>query len=365
MHDLNFELKTCDVRDFRIRYERDESGNVLFRSLQYASEDLQPTKRFWRSFFQRFRISENVFRYFEPPEVFHRISTRAENQRIQFCIERQKGNPPKLLAATTPGRPIIQFDEINQLIEDYEGSDVNYSNGQIISTHMPRSGACPFTIGGDQFEHRFLMETPVDGFGHPKIHLSLLRLVCTNGMVGYSKAFRSDISLGKDVRHSLVRALESYDNGEGYAALRQRFESAQNSWASIRECLDLYQALSRTRLDDGRKPVKLLEDFRKMTGNLHMLYGLANLDAISTKRQRILPAKCRVYDLLNFASEVATHHASTEGNRTMQAFVGGLISDEYDMEGTAETTEEFSDFLLQKPKSDQNRDDQQSIAESN
>ena len=48
-------------------------------------------------------------------------------------------------------------------------------------------------------------------------------------------------------------------------------------------------------------------------------------------------------------SEVGTHYASTEGNRVMQAFVGGLISDEYDMEGTAETTEQFSDFFI-RPK---------------
>ena len=33
------------------------------------------------------------------------------------------------------------------------------------------------------------------------------------------------------------------------------------------------------------------------------------------------PARC---------SEVGTHYASSEGKRTIQAFVGGLISDEYD-----------------------------------
>jgi len=349
MQDLHFEQKICDVRDFEVRYDRDHNGNVRFSALNYAGEDLKPTKRFWRSFFQRFRISENVFRYFEPSEVFQRISQRADNQRIRFCVERQPGTVPKLLAATTPGRPMIHFNEISDLVESYEGTDVEYSNGIIISTHMPRSGASRFKIGGDDFEHRFLMETPVDGFGHPRIHLSFLRLVCTNGMVGYSKAFRSDISLGKDIKHCIVRALESYDNGEGYAALRQRFESAQTSWASLRECLSLYQAISRVSLKDGRRPIKILEDFRRMTGNLHMLYGLANLDAISTKRQRILPAKCRIYDLLNFASEVGTHYANPDGNKTMQAFVGGLISDEYDMEGTAETTKEFNDFFL-RPK---------------
>ena len=42
------------------------------------------------------------------------------------------------------------------------------------------------------------------------------------------------------------------------------------------------------------------------------LYGLANLDTLSPKRQRTLPVDCKVYDLLNFATEIATHHASTE-----------------------------------------------------
>lgn len=353
MQNLKFEERICDVRDFKIRYERDERGNALVKSLNYRGEDLQPTKRFWRSFFQRFRVSESVFRYFEPTEVFQRISERAENHRVRFCIERQPGHPARLLATTTPGRPIIHFDQVKDLVEEYEGTDIEYSNGVIISTHMPRSGASQFTIGSDEFEHRFLMETPVDGFGHPRIHLSFLRLVCTNGMVGYSKAFRSDISLGKDIRHCIVRALESYDNGEGYAALRQRFESAQSSWASIHECMELYHAIARVKLTDGNKPHRLLEDFRRMTGNLHMLYGLANLDAISTKRQRILPAKCRVYDLLNFASEVGTHYATPEGNKTMQAFVGGLISDEFDMEGTAETTGDFDDFFIRPKNLDQ------------
>lgn len=346
MQDVTFEQKTCDVRDFKIRYDRDETGNVRFRALAFDGEELKPTKRFWRSFFQRFRISDSVFRYFEPTEVFQRISQRADNHRIRFSIERRAEGQAQLLAVTTPGRPIIHFDEVSRLVEEYEGTDVRYSKGIVTSTHLPRSGASRFQIGSDDFEHRFLMETPVDGFGHPKIHLSFLRLVCTNGMVGYAKAFRSDISLGKDIRHCIVRALESYDNGEGYAALRQRFASAQTSWASIRECLELYQSLSRVRLADGRRPNSLLEDFRQMTGNLQMLYGLANLDAISTKRQRILPAKCRVYDLLNFASEIGTHHATAEGNQTMQAFVGGLISDEYDMEGTAEQTQEFGDFFI-------------------
>ena len=35
-----------------------------------------PTPRFWKSFAHRFHVSENVFRYFEPDEVFGRVAER-------------------------------------------------------------------------------------------------------------------------------------------------------------------------------------------------------------------------------------------------------------------------------------------------
>jgi hypothetical protein len=189
------------------------------------------------------------------------------------------------------------------------------------------------------------METPVDGYGNPRIYLSLLRLVCSNGMVGYAPTFRSEIRVGREVMYSIARALESYDNGEGYAALRQRFESAQTSWASVNEANKLYRALVKLRTAGSLTPT-VLNDFYQVTGNLNELYGLANLDALSVKRQRVLPARCRVYDLLNFTSELATHHADPWASRALQAHIGQLISDEYDMEGTAEKMRDFNDFFI-------------------
>src|SRR5690606_37858945 len=91
---------------------------------------------------------------------------------------------------------------------------------------------------------------------------------------------------------------------------------------------------------------QVLRELNRVTGNLHEIYYLANLDALSVKRQRVLPSRARVYDLLNFASEVATHHASEEGRRLMQGYIGNLISDEFDMEGTAETVTDFQDFFM-------------------
>ena len=210
---------------------------------------------------------------------------------------------------------------------------------------MPSSGDAAIQIGPDCFKNRFTLETPVDGYGNPRIYLSLLRLLCVNGMIAYTPVFRSEIRVGKDVTWSIARALESYDNGEGYAALRQRFESAQNSWASLHECHGLYRILARLQ-GAGNIPPSSLADFNRVTGNLNELYGLANLDALSSKRQRVLPARCRVYDVLNFMSELATHHATPLGNRVLQAHLGSLIADEYDMEGTVEKMQDFNDFFV-------------------
>lgn len=346
---VSFDYGRVAVRDLKTLGQLDfERGRVAVSGLEIGGERALPTRRFWKSFFARFCISDNVFRYFQPGEVFERISREAPDDQFRYCLERGAG-PPRLLAVSSLGRPFISHSEVCDLVGRRGGQRTKYDSGIVTSTHTPRSGERPFEIGGDRFRHQFVMETPVDGFGQPRIFLSFLRLVCSNGAVGYARAFRSDISPGKDLAHCIGRALDSYDNGDGYAALRQRFESAQRSWASVRECVALHKVL--VGLGDRRQIRRgtLLADLEKLGGNLYDLYGLANLDALSLKRQRVLPARCRVYDLLNFASEAATHHVTEAGNRVLQAYLGGLISEEYDLEGTAESAAEFSDFFIATP----------------
>ena len=56
--------------------------------------------------------------------------------------------------------------------------------------------------------------------------------------------------------------------------------------------------------------------------------------------------RCTVYDLINFATEVASHHAEAEGARKIQAWVGDCLANEYDMEGTRDKITDFKDFHL-------------------
>jgi hypothetical protein len=249
-----------------------------------------------------------------------------------------------------------------------------------------------FEIAGDEFANRFVMSTPIDGYGLPSIYLSLLRQICSNGAIGYAKAFKSQLALGKgadNIEFSITRALDGFGNDEGFAALRQRFEAATESWASVHEASQLYKMIVRgyakkqmldggialkkgTRIEDillapapaapggfeqramtdmGQDIVNgspILKAFHRMTGDMSQLYGLANLDALSVKRQRALPVKAKVYDLLNFASECATHYAEPQFARTSQAWIGELISNEYDMENSSSEFGSFDSFYVDR-----------------
>lgn len=343
-----FAYATTTVDAFRLHAaRRSDTGKVTVQALAVDGQELTPTPRFWRSFFTRFGLTENVFRYFEPNEVFERVASRNGDQSLRYCVETgDDGKNGLLLGVTSLDRPVIPYETLVGLVERNGATAVTYRDGLVTSTHHPRARGRSFAIGGDQFQDCYVLETPIDGFGSPRLFLSLLRLVCSNGAVGYTRAFRSDIPAGKDLDHCIDRALTSFDSAEGYVALRQRFESAQRSFASVRECLGLSRLLDRLDQSDALTAPGLPSAFRKLAGNLVELYGLANLEALSDKRRRVLPARCRVYDLLNFASEVATHHATPTAAWQLQAWLGGQLGDEYDLEGTATDAPDFDALFV-------------------
>ncbi|MEM9702791.1 MAG: DUF932 domain-containing protein [Planctomycetota bacterium] len=377
------EYGVASVGDLRVELE--ENDDARSRSPKVAAvyvndEPLRPSARFWTSFFMRFGIGKSVFNYFDHAEVFARLAERSPSDRLRFAVERpsrpnhseQNRGGGTLLAVSNPTKPVVKQDDLRELLDRYDGRRVTYHNGVVESHHSPRVGH-RFHVSGDAFANRFVVRTPVDGFGQPNIYLSLLREVCSNGMIGEAPAFRSQLALGKgddEVTYSLSRALDGFNNDEGYAALRQRFESAAESWASVHEAAGLYRLLAKlTGRGDGNSErpapnfgtdgagvdglfepgdlgTTLLKRFHQTTGDVTRLYGLANADSLSAKRQKTLPVNCKVYDLLNFATEVATHHAGPAHARRLHAWTGELVSGEYDLEGTADQYGDFQDFFL-------------------
>jgi hypothetical protein len=361
---IRFEYGVARIKDLQVHTATDRNGKVGVREVVLNDEAVQPTNRFWNSLHLRFGFTSNIFRYFSHAEVFQRISDTAPNDHIRWCVERSSSGVNRLLAVTNPSAALMAYEDLLELLHRYDITDVRYSDGIVRSRHAPR-WSDTFHIGGDGFQNKFVLDTPIDGFGRPSVYLSLLRLVCSNGAVGYSPAFRSELSVGRGddgVLFALTRVLDGFNNEEGFAALRQRFEAATRSWASVYEVNRLYKLLARLHNrgeiksgaavpahgEDGatRSSSSLFHAFHEMTGDLSRIYGLANLDALSVKRQRTLPTACRVYDVLNFASEVATHHATEMGNRQVQAFLGDLLSSEYDLEGTVDQFGDWRDFFV-------------------
>jgi hypothetical protein len=378
------ELGTTDGRKFEYGFARVKDLSVHARKLEPVNPDkvparvpktavdfievngekIAPSKRFWTSLQCRFGFSANVFRYFDHAEVFNRVSERARDDKVRFCIERSDSKTtPRLLAVTNPGASTIRYDQLQELLGKYKNEGVSYADGIVRSTHKPRVGDGEFKIAGDGFMNQFVIDTPIDGFGKPNIYLSLLRLICSNGAIGFGKAFRSELNTGKndqDGQFALIRAMDGFNNEEGFAAMRQRFDGATRSWASVNEVQRLYNILlARAHRGELKKTgvevvngqtfetsMPILNAFHKMTGDVAQIYGLSNLDSLSVKRQRTLPTSCKVYDLLNFATEVATHNANAHGGRALQAHVGELISNEFDLENTVDQFSDWRDFFI-------------------
>lgn len=382
-----FEYTFSSVGDLIVQAETDpKSGKRVASQILVHDEPLKPTERFWTSLYARYGFNKSFFRYFDHGEVFQRVSDVESKDRIRICIERDgNSGENRLLAVSNPTKPIVRYDDLSETLDQYSGENIRYCDGVVESSHVPRMGSNSFEISGDAFSNRFIMSTPIDGYGLPNIYLSLLRQICSNGMVGYARTFRSTLALGRgddDVKYSIIRALDGFNNDEGYAALRQRFEAATRSYASVYEANSLNKLLVRSLArrhvgwqgatsdnggiatllrpqqsswDLGAGPEQtdeigspMITAFHRMTGDISHIYGLANVDALSVKRQRTLPVSCTVYDLLNFVSEVATHHVDDHDSRAAQAWLGTLISGEFDLENSCDSFDEFNDFFLER-----------------
>lgn len=381
----------ASIRDFQIT-GNDDKGNVNL--MEINGRPVRPSGRFWTSLccaYSTHGLSTKLFKLFTHAEVFERVYDRLGGNggdQLRFAIEDHGEDPGTLLAVTNPGKALVQYESIHATLDTYAAVGIEYKDGIVRSTHTP-AHMDDFEVGPDKFAHRYIMETPVDGFGRPLIYLSLLRMVCSNGMIGYAKAFRTEISLGTGDDNpifTLERALDSFSNEEGYAALRDRFEKAGSSWASIAESQKVYKTIlqmaersmfkapkgHRGTIDDlyDRRTaalgvsvnidaggsgattldspinIRVMRAFSCLVGDLVHIYSLTHMDALSRKKQAQLSCRCTMYELLNFTTELATHYCDEKDGRLLQAEVGNFVSNEYDLEGTKEARPQFTDWFL-------------------
>ena len=370
---VNVNYTYTNVGDIQVKTEARQGRNGITKmvpvGLVVEDEEMSVSNRFWDSIMSRYGFSSSIFKYFGYGEVFSRIAEVSSKDTLRVCVQEKEGKKTAL-AVSNPAAPIVDYREGFELFKDYDAEQIVYDNGIITTIHTPRVGDSG-AINGDVFHNKFSINTPIDGYGTPNIYLALLRQVCSNGLVAMSTAFKTSISFGKkddSFRHQLIRVIEGFNSDEGYAAIRDRIQAASNSPASVYEVNSLYKLMARHISNTAEEQLEnnpdltevsvwknqegtrgeIMKKYLNLTGDIALLYGLANTDALSEKRQRTLNAKCTVYDLINFATEVATHHIPTEKRTPIDGWVGTLITKEYDLEGAKSLIEKntTSDLYL-------------------
>jgi hypothetical protein len=220
---------------------------------------------------------------------------------------------------------------------------------------------------------------PVDGYGKPTLYLGMVRLSTKSVLVAYGKSFETGIIIGgkEAAIYTVKRVLGSFSNEDGFIAVKDRLKMAQGSWASVWECFQLARILAgfdnsqfqdsyarrvaNQQLGDGMEFLaeslpsnilrnELIKKLYQISGDIREIYGVAQIDAIDMKRMRMLGTKCTVYDLIAFATEVATYQLKPESAVLVQQFCGQLISETYDLQDSCKEFRTFESFFLEKSK---------------
>lgn len=315
------EYRVTNLTDLEVtRIQEDK----IFASI--GGEEYQMTQRFWNSFASRFKINKNVFQYFTPEETFERVASKQKDETIKLCLDTTK---KRINAVTGVDSKTVEPEAVNTLIGEYSDSDVTYEEGIVT---MKRKMGQPFDIGGDEFDKLFTIDIPIDGYGLPKVYASLERLICENGLIGYAQFLKTDINIGKIPLLMLQRVFQSYNNDGGFSWLMERVKAAQNTPVSLNE---LQEVLSR-EWGMGLKP---LSEEKYASCEKHQI---SSIDALSEKKQRLLPTDMQVYELMNIITEHATHREREEKKRkVINGHIIGLLSKEFDLENTSRPKQQY------------------------
>lgn len=323
------------IDDVKIKVLDKSKGKYTYVA-EFEDKPVQVSQRFFNSLGSRFGLNQNIFNYFTPAELFNRVAKKhGKGAEVRLAVEMDNfGKQKRLLAVSGTEGKIINYDQAVQFLIDKGGREISYDgNGRLSALFRPVGGEQTFAIGGDDFKQQYLCSISVDGYGKTEIALALERLICMNGMVGLSPAFRAPVKLGSDdPLYGLARAVDTYANEEGYEVIVDRITTAQQTLASVSEVQMVARILDKCGYNAGSGN-GILSAFSKMVGDLPNLYGEANMDAFSSRKQSLLPTKASVYQILNFITELSSHHAISHSKVKLQGLTGTLLSKEYDLEG--------------------------------
>lgn len=346
----DFDFFTADIGDIAPVWEdKKRSDGIVERkmtSIKYQDNEYKVGDRFILSLCSKFGIGTSIFYLFNPAEVFERVQQVHPRGRVRIVTENSAVGL-KCLAATAPTKSFVDFDTLVGILTKSSRVGkiklVRYNEGSVTTVHV--MDEAPWEISGDLFYQAFTLDTPIDGYGLPSIYLSLIRASNETLLTAESKTFRSEVQLGKagDAPEiPLTRALDTFNNEEGFQALRQRLDSAKKSFASLHEVDTLAKIFRRVLNQSNTEQYQeVMAAYTNMTGDVSKKYGIATEDSLSAKKARLLPLDCSVLDLVFFSMVVTTHKQFLiQNNKPITQWMGQLLDNEYDLEGSITEEEE-------------------------
>lgn len=317
-------------------------GDRGIMSIGLDGEKFKLTPRFHKSLASELGVPYGVFGLFRPEEVMQRAAEVRPDLKLRVTLDRRTGEA--LGVAERKGVPLPVRYVANTLRDDNRLREISYKDG-VITARLAMDEA--WSVPNDsEYDIHVQCRIPVDGVGSPYMTLATLRHVCTNGAVAEAPIFRTKMEIKDNDGSHFARLLKSFSNPQGVELLQERMISAAETKASVGEFYALETAIRKV-VPTGHDQLALCDRLHEMANNPCVRYGVTELAKIGQKKRGLLPVDCSVSDLLNFASELATHHQDVVSDlKPLHAYTGTLLSRGYDLEDLYPNAQRTSRFYM-------------------
>ena len=304
----------------------DDGG--VFKGMFVDGERYSPSQRFLKGLAQRMKVPLGVFELFTPLEVIRRAAERAPDLSLRLTVDRVEHRALALVEDKGVPLPAGNIEIIMR--EDPRLLHFSYNDG-VITGRFDLGEA--WDIPGDsKYGVHINTEVPVDGMGTPAATLATWRQVCSNGAVAEAPMFRTKMEVKDNGGEHFRRLLKSFSNPRGIELLHERLVAANGTKASVDE---VFQAESfiRRQIRDSRHQMLLCERLQDVAENPCVRYGVTDLGAIGERRRGLLPTGASVADVMNFVSELNTHHGMLLRNQNAaNGLIGEFFARSFDLE---------------------------------
>jgi len=340
LESANIQYKHYPVEALKLGFKGGCKNTDLRKSvsIQIDGEEYSTTNRFWKSFSSSLGVVDGVFNLFTPEEVMKRVAEREKDNVFRFTTQGDN-----LVGMGGQGKKYIKYDDIAEWLIANKMEDIQFSHGCVQGYITDEK---LMKINGEDFHTRTGFRVPFDGISSASQFASLLRLVCLNGMVGFSRS----LSVPHNVSHdnpflTLNRAISNIQFGEGHELLINKMKEMQVSAISLAEAQFISHGLRKSGYEGHA-------DFFEEIMNVNH-YGV---ESKSMKKERLKSLPCQdrkgkmasVYDALNYITQITSREGSkyfsTKGihGATMLRAVGNeLITKDLDLPDMLENGRDF------------------------